>query len=66
VLADGRVASAGDDHAVRVWSRTFQLQHTFVADAPIWCLTITPAGVIVAGCQDGTVHFLRLSPTYQT
>jgi WD40 repeat protein len=60
VLSDGRVVSGSGDHTVRGWSKTHQLQHTFVADAPISCLTITPSGVVVGGCQDGTVQFLRL------
>jgi WD40 repeat protein len=59
-LSDGRVVSGSSDNTVRVWSKTYQLLHMFVADAPIICLTTTLDGVMVAGCQDGTVQFLRL------
>jgi WD40 repeat protein len=62
VLPDGRLVSGSNDKTVRVWSGThgiYQLQHTFVADAAISCLTLTQEGVIVAGCIDGTLHFLQ-------
>jgi len=51
VLPDGRVVSGGRDKSVRVWSRNFEIQHSFIADDPINCLCVTPAGVIVAGCE---------------
>jgi hypothetical protein len=47
---------------VRIWSRSLEIQHAFVADAGIVCLTLT-AGMIVAGCQDGTVQFLQARAT---
>jgi WD40 repeat protein len=62
VLPDGRLVSGSDDKTVRVWSGThgtYQLQRTFVADAAVSCLTLTQEGVIVAGCIDGTLHFLQ-------
>lgn len=35
-------------------------QRSFIGDRAITCLTVTCAGVIAAGCTDGTVHLLRL------
>lgn len=60
VLPDGRVVSSSADRTVRVWSRKHQTEHMFVADAAVRCLTVTPSGVVVAGCVDGSVHFLRI------
>jgi hypothetical protein len=34
----------------------------FVADAFITCLGIVSDDLIVAGCNDGAVHFLKVSP----
>jgi WD40 repeat protein len=60
VLPDGRIVSGSDDHTVRVWSvAARRTQQSFIADAPVLCLAIVPGQLIVAGCQDGTVHFLR-------
>jgi WD40 repeat protein len=59
VLPDGRVASSGDDHTVRVWPQgPHQTQRSFIADAPVLSLSITAAGLLLAGCKDGAVHLL--------
>jgi hypothetical protein len=57
-LANSRFVSGIDDRTVHVWSLRLDLDHIFVADAPINCLTVTPAGVVGAGCEDGAVQFL--------
>lgn len=59
VLADGRMVSGSWDGSVRLWSPA-ELQRAFIADAPVDCLCVSPAGMIAAGCYDGTVHVLRL------
>jgi WD40 repeat protein len=57
VLPDGRLVSGGT--AVQIWSHTFRMEKTFIPDDFVTCLAIDPSGLIVAGCHDGTVHFLR-------
>ncbi|MDM0054009.1 DUF4062 domain-containing protein [Variovorax sp. J22R115] len=60
MLPDGRIVSGANDWTVRLWDPTDrQSNRVFVADAAINCLAATPGGLIVAGCADGTVHFLR-------
>lgn len=62
VLPDGRLVCASVGRSVRVWGRDFELQCAFVADGEISCLAVNAAGLIVAGCSDGTVQMLRVPP----
>ena len=60
VLPDGRIASGTDDNTVRLWDPAgrWPLRY-FVADAAVICLAATRESLVVAGCADGAVHFLR-------
>jgi hypothetical protein len=58
VLPDERVVSGSADRSVQVRRRTIEIQNSFSADSPVTCLSVNFAGVIAAGCQDGTAHLL--------
>jgi len=58
-LPGGRIVAA-DWEILRGWSvASRKAVHRFVADSFVECIAITPTNVIVAGCHDGGVHFLR-------
>jgi cytochrome c len=59
VLPEGRLASVGWDATVRVWDLASGTARVFVADVTVFCVGVDKAGRIVAGCADGTVHWLR-------
>src|SRR5262249_42281978 len=59
VLPDGRIASGGGDHTVRLWDPAGRwFLRYFIADATVRRVVTTPERLVIAGCDDGAVHFL--------
>jgi hypothetical protein len=60
-LPDGRIVSSGADEVIRVWLRPSQVQQSFIPDTAALSLTIAAPDLIVAGGEEGAVHFLHCS-----
>ena len=60
-LADGRMASAGADDRVRVWSSGGHLELEFESGRWPWSLIQHSRGELLVGADDGTLNFLDLA-----
>ena len=63
VSPDGqRAVSASSDQTLKVWDLGSGVElMSFTADAPLYSCAVSPNGkVIIAGDQNGGIHYLRL------
>ncbi|TMW57534.1 hypothetical protein Poli38472_003459 [Pythium oligandrum] len=62
VLSDNRIVSASEDCTARVWGPDGSLLQTIEHPGGLWCVTATPNGGFITGCDDKTARVFTSDP----